>query len=329
MDSQFVNFDGRSVHDVLSLLLAASGDPEAIRRLQESINAVDQRAQSSISVVNTAVENLGDEVDVVANAGAKNLLPNRGVETSTTNGITFTKNSDGSVTANGTATAEAVYYVVNNTSEDMLNFSSEYVLSGCPEGGDPTKYQLAYRVGKKVGNTYVNAAVDYGSGVRMIGFDGSTEHINVNISIKSGQTVDNLVFKPMVRKAVITDDTYVPYGKTNSALTEDTGWKTIEGDVNDVAYRKKNDVIFLRASGSVKAAFPSVTPTIATLPEGFRPSVSILFTYTTRNTVQGSYDYKITNYGFVEPNGAVRVHVNAISDIAIGDQIIINATYPV
>lgn len=328
MDSQFVNFDGRSVHDMINLLLAASGDPEAIRRLQESINAVDQRAQSSISIVNAAVEQLGDEVDVVANAGAKNLLPNRGAETTTTNGITFTKNSDGSVTANGTATAEAVYYVVNNTSEDMLNFSPEYILTGCPEGGDLTKYQLSYRIGKKAGNVYVNAAVDFGSGVRLISFDGSTEHVNVNISIKSGQTVENLVFKPMIRKAVITDDTYVPYGKTNAALTEDTGWVTIEGDVSDVDYRKKNGVVFLRASGAIKAAFPNVSPIIVSLPAGFRPSAATYFTYTTRKRA-ASFEYKITDYGFIEPNGAVRLHVNVISDVDVGDQLIINASYPV
>lgn len=328
MDSHFINFDGRSVHDMIELLLAASGDPEAIRRLQESINAVDLRAQSSIAVVNTAVENLGNEVDVVANAGAKNLLPNRGVDTYTNNGITFTKNSDGSVTANGTATAEAVYYVILNTSEDSFNFSPEYVMTGCPEGGDTTKYQLAYRVGKKVGNVYVNAAVDFGQGVRLISFDGSTEQVNVNISIKNGQTVDNLVFKPMIRKAAITDDTYVPYGKTNAALTEDTGWITVESDINDFAYRKKNDVVFLKALGSAKKAFPTVAPTIVTLPESFRPSVVIIFTYTTRNS-SGSYEYKMTNYGFIEPSGAVRIHVNTVSDIAIGDQIIVNASYPV
>ena len=58
MDSSFVNYDGRSVHDMIEALLAMSGDPEAIRRLQESINAVDQRAQSSIAVVNAAIDQL-------------------------------------------------------------------------------------------------------------------------------------------------------------------------------------------------------------------------------------------------------------------------------
>ena len=65
MDSNFINYDGRSVHDMIQTLLAASGDPEAIRRLQESINDVDQRAQSSIAVVNAAIEQLEtDKQDV-------------------------------------------------------------------------------------------------------------------------------------------------------------------------------------------------------------------------------------------------------------------------
>lgn len=61
MDSSFVNYDGRSVHDMIEALLAMSGDPEAIRRLQESINAVDQRAQSSIAVVNAAIAQLDED----------------------------------------------------------------------------------------------------------------------------------------------------------------------------------------------------------------------------------------------------------------------------
>ena len=61
MDSHFINFDGRSVHDMIELLLAASGDSEALRRLQESINDVDRRAQSSIAVVNAAIEQLDED----------------------------------------------------------------------------------------------------------------------------------------------------------------------------------------------------------------------------------------------------------------------------
>jgi hypothetical protein len=44
----------------------------------------------------------------------KNLLKNIGLNTSTSYGITFTKNSDGSVKASGTATNFAVYYINTN-----------------------------------------------------------------------------------------------------------------------------------------------------------------------------------------------------------------------
>lgn len=43
MDSQFVNYDGRSVYDMITNLLAASGDPEAIARLQQAIQTVDAK----------------------------------------------------------------------------------------------------------------------------------------------------------------------------------------------------------------------------------------------------------------------------------------------
>lgn len=57
MDSHFINFDGRSVHDMIELLLAASGDPEAIARLQQAIQTVDAK----FGPVNTELERLEDD----------------------------------------------------------------------------------------------------------------------------------------------------------------------------------------------------------------------------------------------------------------------------
>ena len=48
MDSSFVNYDGRSVHDMIEALLAMSGDPEAIRRLQENINIILTKREQDI-----------------------------------------------------------------------------------------------------------------------------------------------------------------------------------------------------------------------------------------------------------------------------------------
>lgn len=43
MDSSFVYYDGRSVHDMIQALLAMSGDPEAIQRILDAIDAVDAK----------------------------------------------------------------------------------------------------------------------------------------------------------------------------------------------------------------------------------------------------------------------------------------------
>ncbi len=117
------------------------------------------------------------------------------------------------------------------------------------------------------------------------------------------------------------EGTWKEYG--NISL-EDTGWITITSDIQDIVYRKKNGILYLRTAGNVKQAFPNVTPTLATLPAGYRPSVNQFFLYATR-LASGNYGYKVSNYGFIEASGAVRLHVENVTDIAVNDQIMINA----
>lgn len=124
----------------------------------------------------------------------KNLLKNV-AKNSTSNGITFTVNEDGSVTVNGTATAGAW---MNVTGKFTLP-KGIYILSGCPKGG-------AYS------STYVlsaTTAADYGNG-KSFTIEEETE-IVVNIGVYTGFTANNLTFYPMIRLASIEDDTYEPY----------------------------------------------------------------------------------------------------------------------
>ena len=125
----------------------------------------------------------------------KNLLQN----TATTrpfNGVTFTVNTDGSVTASGTATADT-WYRINNVA--VLE-EGAYILNGCPTNGSHGTYNMALTLGK--------VFYDYGSGVSFNG-DGSTK-INLDIIIRNGVTI-NTTFYPMIRLASITDATYEPY----------------------------------------------------------------------------------------------------------------------
>jgi hypothetical protein len=164
--------------------------------------------------------------DIVNVYGAKNLLP-IDYPSSTKNGITFTVNADGSITANGTATANAAFQLVNKSNyssaswESLKNIISgkTIILSGCPSGGSASKYSL-----RKWGQSSSGTYADYGDGVEFTPTESSlTDYYwDIEIVIYSGQTVNNLTFKPMIRLASIQDNTYVPYAKTNQQLTEET-----------------------------------------------------------------------------------------------------------
>lgn len=129
----------------------------------------------------------------------KNLLKNTAVS-QTKNGVTFTVNEDGSVTANGTATSNAIFTL----SEIALTAGKKYTLSGCPEGGSSAAFKL---YGLDTTN-WAGEGSDYGNGDT---FTNRRSPAQYRIAIYAGYTADNLTFYPMLRYAEITDDTYEPY----------------------------------------------------------------------------------------------------------------------
>ena len=142
---------------------------------------------------------------IIASNG-KNLLQNTAT-TQTVNGITFTVNADGTVTANGTATANATLLLVNNT--QIVPTDTSVIVSGCPSGGGSSTYRVFVKSDADAGYVY-----DTGSGVTVNGV------YRISITVYSGTTVNNLVFKPMIRPASITDSTYQPY---QGIMVERTG----------------------------------------------------------------------------------------------------------
>ena len=133
----------------------------------------------------------------------KNLLDNTAT-TKTSNGITFTVNSDGTVLADGTNDTNAnSSFIINNYSLE----AGTYILNGCPSGGSSTTYRLVIQ--KTSGWSVLG--LDTGSGSEQFTIDEAT-NIQVAIFIQKGQTISNLLFKPMIRLSSIIDDTYEPYG---------------------------------------------------------------------------------------------------------------------
>lgn len=144
--------------------------------------------------------------------------------TMTTNGITFTLNSDGTITANGTATALAQFTCArDNATEGLYLPAGTFTLSGCPAGGGPNKYYV-----RAIGNTYGLDATDYGSGATgtVVGGRSST---GVVIRIASGYTANNLIFKPQIEMGSIATER-APY--QGSTFTLDLGQTVYGGSLD-------------------------------------------------------------------------------------------------
>lgn len=135
------------------------------------------------------IVSVGDNGSVVARVTGKNVLPKTTRSATTINGITFTPKSDGSVTANGTATSLAQFELIGQNI--MLN--GIYTWSGCPNGGGASGYNMgAYTIIKGVSDY----SLDIGVGQTKT-YNGEV-YIKPTINIGSGITVNNLVFKPQL-----------------------------------------------------------------------------------------------------------------------------------
>ena len=136
----------------------------------------------------------------------KNLLKNTAVSR-TINGVTFTVNDDGSVAVNGTATVQTPF-IIAELKWLVKNIPvGKYTLTGCPEGGSSTGYRMyAFKANKELSYT------DTGHGFTgNFDYNSGQQSANIAIVIGAGVNVDNLIFRPMLRYAEITDDTYEPY----------------------------------------------------------------------------------------------------------------------
>ena len=147
-----------------------------------------------------------------------NLLPYPySNKTKTVNGITFTDNGDGTITANGTATADAKFVLFNGSLGYPFSESMGIGFSGCPSGGSSSTYHLE--------NAWCGL-FDKGQGCQVTPSAASNtikqywaDHLQ--IVIKSGYTARNLVFKPCLYYGYAVKG-YQPYlGKATFAMTDD------------------------------------------------------------------------------------------------------------
>lgn len=137
----------------------------------------------------------------------KNLLKNTAVSR-TWNGVTFTVNEDGSVTTNGTATANINFVLYEWTDFPQELSGIDLRLTGCPQGGSLSGYRIAVHRKMTADESYVGVGADVGDGAIV---NTSAKYYRVLIGIGANTAVDGLTFYPMLRYAEITNNTYEPY----------------------------------------------------------------------------------------------------------------------
>ena len=217
----------------------------ALRLSKDNKEAVENSVQLELGTTATAyTPYVPDLTAVKVNALGKNLITfpytyaghTYGVgDTYTHNGVTFTVNADRSITANGTAGEDAT--------EAFFNFFDAYgtwladsnnpitvTLSGCPSGGSSSTYVLVQR------NHYYK---DVGKGVT---YTTNKNTGTYTIIIKSGTTVENLVFKPQLELGTTATE-YEPY------ITPTEYTPTADGTVNGVTSLYPNTTLTTDTDG--------------------------------------------------------------------------------
>ena len=231
--------------------------PETLSLPIDTLGGTMLTVESTLNEFNTEIKSidsdLDDKLSYVDNGilGAKNLLPVTSTS-QTVNGVVFTVNSDGSITADGTASDNIIYLIHRQliSDGDESFFGKEVILSGCPNGGTVTTYYL---------ECWINSSPqvwnrDFGDGVTFTMPNDNTTNWNVNISIKKDTVVNNLTFYPMVRISTDTDNTYRPYTKTNYQLTKKISNKMTYEDNSVLGAHNFNadlqSKVFVRGTGT-------------------------------------------------------------------------------
>lgn len=187
------------------------------------------------------------EHDLKVNVATKNLLVYPYYDFTakgnpvTVNGVTFTDNGDGSITVNGTATAQT-YFAIRKT-DIKLQKGKTYTLSGFPSSSYTTS--TAYINVRN--STYEQHIKNTGTATSVTFTAEYTDYYS-QIYINSGVTLNNVVIKPQLEEGItatafapyIADLTTVKVTRTGKNLLPPSSLAA-SGTTNGVAYTNNCD----------------------------------------------------------------------------------------
>jgi len=200
--------DGQTTEVSIADLISDLASKEEVTELQSQVDDLTNLVETELD--SNTVE--GTEIDVSDSAeyrgrievkgnteqkqlSGKNLLNFSKWTSKEVNGVRWTNNGDGTVTANGTATDNSDFYVIKDYS---TKYTGDYTISGCPTGGSATTYYVLQDIGNKS---------DFGNGVTK---SFNNESFAVRLRIMKGYTANGILFRPMIELGITKTD-FEPY----------------------------------------------------------------------------------------------------------------------
>lgn len=169
--------------------------------------------------------NLKKEIDKTSTLQGQNLIPYPydGTE-GNTNGITWTVNDDGSVTANGTASKEAAYsliYPSNLSTMKSLQLGNTYIISDglTDEQHTNVGYMQLVRYDKNNPTNWKYGVSSMKGTEIYTANDENTLQYGIRLIIRNGATANNITFKPMLEVGTMSHE-YQPTTISNTSLNE-------------------------------------------------------------------------------------------------------------
>lgn len=142
------------------------------------------------------------------------------------NGLVFTAKQDGSITVDGTATADT-WYIVEGGIDKRLPMNTPMTLSGCPAGGALKSYYIGLYLGGKW-------FTDVGDGNTNVKLTTRKIDSRVEVSIAKGVVCNSLTFYPKIEVGT----TITPYSKYQGSTNTMTLPETVYGGEVDAVTGK-------------------------------------------------------------------------------------------
>lgn len=205
--------------------MAADNVQDAIDEIDTDIETVGNTvgtqgtAIAGLQTQNTSQQN---EIDYAINTGAKNIVINTADASRTLNNVTWTKNDDGSMTANGTSSGVSAVRIVgvqgSSTYANAVPIPrGTYTVSA--SGFDLTRYRFA--LGFFADENATRETINIYNEPYTFTVNSDTARYDFSCVIAlSGEVMSGETWYPMIRPAVITSSTYEPYAPSNRELYE-------------------------------------------------------------------------------------------------------------